>query len=127
MSEIDDMIKKALSEEESEVLKSLEEESLFDMLTANFRGKLGWISVYALVMTLVFFGISIYAAVMFFEAVETKELLMWSAIFMFSVLTVSLLKIWQWLQMDKNSLMREIKRLELQISVLAQKKDLAKK
>lgn len=121
MSEIDDMIKKALSEEESEVLKRLDEESIFDMLTANFKGKLGWISVYAMVMTFVFFGITIFSAIMFFEATETKELLMWTGIFIFSVFTVSLLKIWQWLQMDKNSLLREMKRLELQISVLAQR------
>jgi hypothetical protein len=119
MSEIDDMIKKALTEEESEVLKSLEEESLFDMLTANFKGKLGWISVYAAVLTFVFFGISIYAAIEFFKTDVVKELIMWSAVFMFSIITVSLLKIWQWLQMDKNRLLREIKRLELQVSVLA--------
>lgn len=119
MSEIDDMIKKALTEEESEVLKSLEEESFFDMLTANFKGKLGWISVYAAVLTFVFFGISIYAAIEFFKTDVVKELIMWSAVFMFSIITVSLLKIWQWLQMDKNRLLREIKRLELQVSVLA--------
>ena len=119
MSEIDDMIKKALTEEESEVLKSLEEESFFDMLTANFKGKLGWISVYAAVLTFVFFGVSIYAAIEFFKTDVVKELIMWSAVFMFSIITVSLLKIWQWLQMDKNRLLREIKRLELQVSVLA--------
>ena len=78
MSEIDEMIKKALTEEESEVLKSLEEESLFDMLTANFKGKLGWISVYAAVLTFVFFGISIYAAIEFFKTDVVKELIMWS-------------------------------------------------
>ncbi|WP_339609081.1 DUF6768 family protein [uncultured Roseivirga sp.] len=33
-----------------------------------------------------------------------------------------LFKIWSWNQMDKNSLLREIKRLEFQVSLLGKKK-----
>lgn len=121
MNDFDNLIKETLSKEDADFLQGMEEDSLFQQMTSNFKGKLGWVSIYALIMTLVFFGLSIYAAIQFFDASGTKELLMWATIFMFSVLTMSLLKTWQWLQMDKNRILREIKRLELQISLLAKK------
>ena len=34
---------------------------------------------------------------------------------------VSMLKLFAWMQMDKNALLREIKRLEIQVSSLSQK------
>ncbi|MEM9680951.1 MAG: DUF6768 family protein [Bacteroidota bacterium] len=43
---------------------------------------------------------------------------MGGVVFLFGV---SMLKIFAWIQMDKNALLREIKRLEIQISSLAGK------
>ena len=119
MNEFDKLIKDTLSKEDEEFLKGMNEDSLFQLMTSNFKGKLGWVSIYAFFMTMVFFAIAIYAGFKFFAVEETKDLLLWATVFMFSMLTVSLLKIWQWLQMDKNRVLREIKRLELQISLLA--------
>jgi uncharacterized membrane protein YciS (DUF1049 family) len=43
----------------------------------------------------------------------------WSTGFLFCCLGTMMMKLWWWAQMDKNSLTREIKRLELQIARLA--------
>ena len=40
---------------------------------------------------------------------------------------ITALKIWAWMQMDKNAIMREIKRLEFQVSVLVKEMNTSQK
>ena len=120
---IDDLIKQALSEEESEVLERLsEEQSIFEQLLSNFQGKMKWMSMYIAFMILVFFLLSIYCLIEFLNADEIRLMLLWGAGMGASFLTVGMLKMWQWMQMDKNTLLREIKRLELHIAALHKNK-----
>jgi len=113
---IDDLIKKALTEEESEILVRLgKEQSIFEQLLSNFKGKMKWMSMYIALMILVFFIISIYCLIKFLNAEDIRLMLLWGAGMGASFLTIGMLKMWQWMQMDKNTLLREIKRLELHI------------
>ena len=121
MEDIDKLIKETLTQEESKFYDDLDEQGIFQMLIGLFKGKNKWIMVMMNFMTLVFFGLFIYCLVQFFEVEETKELLKWglgSIIFLFGV---SFLKVFAWMQMDKNALLRELKRLELQVSSLSGK------
>lgn len=43
----------------------------------------------------------------------------WSVCFLFSNMAVAMMKLWFWMQMDKNVVIREMKRLELQVATLA--------
>ena len=52
-----------------------------------------------------------------------KELLKWAGGTLIFLIGVSMLKIFAWMQMDKKALMRELKRLEIQISSLSSKID----
>ena len=116
---IDDLIKQALSEEESEILERLsEEQSIFEQLLSNFQGKMKWMSMYIAFMILVFFLLSIYCLIEFLNADDIRLMILWGAGMGASFLTVGMLKMWQWMQMDKNTLLREIKRLELHIAAL---------
>ena len=120
---IDDLIKQALSEEESEVLERLsEEQSIFEQLLSNFQGKMKWMSMYIAFMILVFFLLSIYCLIEFLNADDIRLMILWGAGMGASFLTVGMLKMWQWMQMDKNTLLREIKRLELHIAALHKNK-----
>ena len=120
---IDDLIKQALSEEESEILERLsEEQSIFEQLLSNFQGKMKWMSMYIAFMILVFFLLSIYCLIEFLNADDIRLMILWGAGMGASFLTVGMLKMWQWMQMDKNTLLREIKRLELHIAALHKNK-----
>ena len=120
---IDELIKQALSEEESEVLERLsEEQSIFEQLLSNFQGKMKWMSMYIAFMILVFFLLSIYCLIEFLNADDIRLMILWGAGMGASFLTVGMLKMWQWMQMDKNALLREIKRLELHIAALHKNK-----
>ncbi|RKE94747.1 DUF6768 family protein [Ichthyenterobacterium magnum] len=121
MEEIDQLIKDTLTQEEAKFYDDLDEQNAFEMIIGLFKGKNKWIMYMMNFMTLVFFVLFIYCVVQFFDAETTKELLKWgigSLVFLFGV---SMLKIFAWMQMDKNAILREMKRLELQVSSLSGK------
>ncbi len=121
MEDIDKLIKDTLTQEEAKFYDELDEQNVFEMLGGLFQGKNRWIMYLMNFMTLVFFGLFIYCTIQFFDTANTNELIKWSVGGIICLLAVSMLKMFAWLQMDKNAIIREIKRLELQVSSLASK------
>lgn len=121
IEDIDKLIKETLTEEEAKFYDELEEQNVFQMLGDLFEGKNKWIMYLMNFMTLVFFGLFIYCIIQFFQVEETKELIKWATGTLIFLLGVSILKIFAWMQMDKKALIREIKRLEIQVSSLSGK------
>ncbi|WP_460218696.1 DUF6768 family protein [Psychroserpens sp. MEBiC05023] len=121
MEDIDQLIKETLSQEEAKFYDELEEQSVLGMLGGLFTGKNKWIIILMNIMTLIFFGLFIYCVINFFDATEQKELLKWGLGSLVFLIGVSMLKVFAWMQMDKNAILREMKRLELQVSSLSGK------
>lgn len=116
---IDDLINQALSEEESEILERLEEEqSIFEQMMANFKGKMKWLALYSIFIMLLLFAFAVYCFIQFLQAEEIRSMLLWGAGMGFGMMAVGMLKTWHWMQMDKNTILREIKRLELRMATL---------
>lgn len=121
MEEIDRMIKESLSQEEAEFYNELDEQNPLEMLGGLFHGKNGWFIIVINVVTLIAFVAFIYCLVQFLKVETTNELIKWGAGGFTAILTISMLKVFVWMQLDKNALIREMKRLELQISSMANK------
>ncbi len=119
IEDIDKLIKETLTQEEAKFYNKLDEQNLFQMFGGLYQGKLKWLMVMVNIVMVAWFALFIYCAIQFFEVETTKELIKWAAIGFFSVMAVGLLKIFAWMQMDKNAIIREIKRLELQVSSLS--------
>ena len=119
--EIDKLIKETLSKEEAKFYDELDEQNVLQMLFGLFQGKNKWIMFVMNFMTLVFFGLFVYCTVQFFNTSVTNELIKWGIGGIVFIFGVSMLKIYAWMQMDKNALLREIKRLEIQVSSLSGK------
>jgi hypothetical protein len=119
--DIDKLIKETLTEEESKFYDSLEEQNVLGMIGGLFTGKNKWITILMNIMTVIFFGFFVYCVVNFFNTTETNELLKWGMGSLVFLICVSMLKVFSWMQMAKNSILREMKRLELQISSLSGK------
>ena len=83
------------------------------MIFGLFKGKNKWIMILMNFMTLIFFGLFVYCTVQFFNTEVTNELIKWGIGGLVFLLGVSMLKVFAWMQMDKNALLREMKRLEL--------------
>ncbi|NNK69765.1 MAG: hypothetical protein HKO96_04740 [Flavobacteriaceae bacterium] len=118
---IDELIREALSEEEAKFYDELDEQNLFQMVGGLFRGKLKWIMVLMNIVMVAVFLVFIYCVVEFFKAEDTEMLIKWAVGGILCLMSVTLLKLFAWMQMNKNVLLREIKRLELQLSSLAHK------
>ena len=121
MEEIDSLIKETLTEEESKFYDGLEEQGVFEMVKGLFNGKNKWIMLLMNFMTVVFFILFIYCIVQFFNADVTKEIIKWASGTILFLMGMSMLKLFAWMQMDKNAIIRELKRLEIQLSSLSGK------
>lgn len=121
MEEIDMLIRDTLSKEEAKFYDSLEEQNIFEMLFGLFKGKNAWINILINIVIVVFFGSFIYCGAQFFNTESTDGLIKWgfgSLIFLFCI---TMLKLYAWMQMDKHAILREMKRLELQVMSLSGK------
>jgi len=121
MEEIDQLIKETLTQEEAGFYDSLDEQNIFGMLTGLFTGKNAWLLVIMNIMILVFFGLFIYCCINFFNTDTTNEMMKWGFGSLMTLFGVSMLKVFAWMQMDKNAILREMKRLELQVMSLSGK------
>jgi hypothetical protein len=53
------------------------------------------------------------------SASDVREVVLWSVAVIFALLSVAMLKMYFFMEMNKNVLLREVKRLELQVARLA--------
>ncbi len=118
---IDELIKNSLTEEESKFYDKLDEQNVFQMFGGLFNGKNRWIILWINFVMLLVLGFLVYSIIQFFNTDVTNELIIWSLAIVILLLMVSMLKMFVWMQMDKNSIKREIKRMEFQISTLSSK------
>ncbi len=121
MEDIDKLIRESLTEEEAKFYDDLNEQGVIGMLRGLFVGKNWWLILIMNIMTVIFAALFVYCIVSFFTTSDTNELIKWgfgSLVFLFGM---GFLKVFAWMQMDKNALLREIKRLEIQVSSLSGK------
>lgn len=97
-----------------------EEESLFRQAMHLFQGHRKRISILVVIWMIGLMALAVFSALRFFQVESTRDLLLYGLLFFFAIVSISLLKVWSWMQMDKYTILREIKRLELQIACLAQ-------
>jgi hypothetical protein len=127
MTDVDEKIREALRREDAELLEHYQTEPpVHELLIETFRGRRVWMSSLALVFTFLFFGLSLFALYGFFHADETRSSIAWASGFLWSSLAVAMLKIWFWMELQRNSVVREIKRLELQVANLCRQLDARK-
>ena len=119
LEDIDKLIKETLTQEEAKFYDKLDEQNVFEMVGGLFQGKNKWIMYLMNLMTLIFFGLFVYCTIQFFDTDVTNEMIKWGVGGLVFLFGVSMLKVFAWLQMDKNAIIREIKRLELQVSSLS--------
>ena len=119
--EIDQIIKDSLTQEEAKFYEELEEQNLLNKIGGVFKGKVGWLVIIMNILSLVALGFFIYCTVEFLNTDNTNELIKWGAGAIYSVLFICMIKIYFWQAMHKNDMLREMKRLELQIAALAGK------
>lgn len=121
IEDIDKIIKDTLTQEEAKFYDELDEQNLFRKMTGVFKGKLGWLVGIMNVISLFALVFFVYCMIEIFKTDVTNELIIWSIGALFSMIFICMIKIYFWQEMHKNDMIRELKRVELQIAALAGK------
>jgi len=114
LHELDDKIRQAMRADPN-LADPMTEEGVFEMLAQVFRGRRRWLNAYGFLLTFIFLALSVYCAFRFFNAPDTQPQIAWATGFLFTSMAVAMLKMWFFMEMNKNTVLREVKRLELQV------------
>ncbi|MBC7770672.1 MAG: hypothetical protein H7124_17960 [Phycisphaerales bacterium] len=119
MTKLDNAIRQALSAEDAEFLARFEQDGVFNEALGTFRGRSGALNVFAAIITFAMFGGFLYCTWNAFEAAALRETVLWSSGAVVAMLAVAMLKMYFWMEMNRNATLREVKRLELQVARFA--------
>jgi len=116
MDDLDRKIEEALNEEDRRLFSQFGEQGIFGQVGSLFQGKLGWISMITFVVATVMFAIGAWAAWKFYMADDVIAMLKWGGLAWIGFMAQIMIKLWSWMRMESNRVLREVKRLELQIA-----------
>ena len=108
MNDIDNKIRAALQRSPSD-----EEPNLSEEVITVFRGRNRWMHAIVALVTFAFFAVGVWAGFRFYGADNARDQLLFGGLALAMLLATSLLKVWFWLEMHTNRVLRELKRVEL--------------
>lgn len=117
MNTFDDRLRGALSADDAEFLKNLEDDrGLFAQMGATFEGPLKYWTAFAFVLSVTFFGTMIWCAWLIWASESLNVIALATAGFIWSNIAVAMIKMWFWLRMNHLATLRELKKIELRIA-----------
>ena len=120
MTDLDQAIRESLSSEDTELFDRLgADQALHRQVLATFEGQLRWFNIAGWIAGFVLFGVASVSAWRFVQAQELGDMLRWGAASALALAGLALIKVWFWLELQKNAIVREVKRLEVQVVSLA--------
>jgi hypothetical protein len=122
MRNLDEMIEEALDSEERELLRSIgEEPGFFAQAFGIFGGPAGWVNVLLMFVQSALFIAGVWAAWQFFQATEVLTALRYGFPAAVLLLTGLVIKMALVPAIQTNRVIRELKRLELQLARSSQR------
>jgi protein-S-isoprenylcysteine O-methyltransferase Ste14 len=123
MDAFEKRIADALQLEDAEQLRRLSaDQPLHELLLDVMRGRNRRLHLWMAAVMVLLFGLAVWCGVEFFMSAETRAMLAWGFGGLCALMAVGHIKLWYWLEMQKNSVVREVKRVELQVAALASRR-----
>jgi len=113
MNAFDDKIRKAVRAEDTVL-----DDGLIEQIAATFRTRMRVWVVLSWCFTAVWAAVAVWAASSFFGAATARDWIMYATVFQVAAISVAMLKIWYWMEVNRHTLTREIKRVEVQVAQL---------
>ena len=110
----DEQIKKIIDD----IYDDSKEDTYFSMLRDFFSKKMRWVMINLYVWSFFFMALAIISAVQFFRTDQAKFQIMYATICLGCSLSIGLCKVATIVMLQRHSIKREIKRLELRIAEL---------
>ncbi|QDH68786.1 DUF6768 family protein [Marilutibacter alkalisoli] len=121
MSKTDELIERALSAEDRELLARHTEPGYFSQAFGLFRGSLGWVVWLAYLTSIAAFAGFIWALWQAWTTPETLLAVRWGVVAIVLFQYTAMVKSFLGTHMEANRTLRELKRIELQVAMLREK------
>ncbi len=121
MDNLDKKIQEALSEEDKRLMASFDEQGLWGQLGGLFKGKMAWLSITTIIIGTILTFVAIYAIWKFVTVDDVPSMIRWGGLAWITGTSQMMIKLWSWMRMESNRVIREIKRVELQVAQLGAK------
>lgn len=122
MNDLDAKIREALEREDNaleEVTRT--EAGTWELYFSTMKGRNRLYGFLVNFWFLVFVIVLFYSAYRYFQVEELRPTITWGLSVVLSGMIIMSMKVWVWMDMQKNSVLREVKRVELQlVRLLAQ-------
>ena len=115
MSELDDLIRRALGEADD---GGLPDEPFGGRILERFLRRSRIVAGFAWMKMTGTLLICTVATALFFTAETTRAQIVWATVFTVGFVGFAMWWIWYWMMLNRNAALRELKRLELQIAEL---------
>ncbi len=116
MDDLDQKIREALQQEDTELMEDVRgEQSLREMIVESFRSRHRWLNMVMFLMPFVLVVAIPIFAYQFFQAESTRAMIGWATGFLWAIIAMGSFKILFMIELSKNAMCREVKRLELEL------------
>ncbi|WP_333590740.1 DUF6768 family protein [Brevundimonas sp.] len=117
MQDLDRMIEEALNDEDRALFeRTAREPGYFDQLGGLFGGTAGWVNAMMVAAQTAIFIVGVWTAWRFFQAEDVLTALHWGLPSAVLLLMSLMIKLALWPALQANRVIRELKRIELQIA-----------
>jgi len=122
MDQLDKMIRETLDDEDRKILDTIGwDQSSFDMVGDMFRGKIGFLNLTVIFGLLAWFGLGLFATWKAYNVTEIVDVVRWGLIAAVCLIGAAVAKINLLPSIQANRTLHAIKRLEMQVALLAAK------
>ncbi len=123
MDRLDEMIRETLDDEDREILDKIGwDQSGFDMAGDLFRGKMGFLNLTLIFGLFIWFAFGLFALWKAYSVTELIDVVRWGLIAAVFIIATVVAKVGLLPSIQANRTLHAIKRLEMQVALLASKR-----
>jgi len=123
MSDLDEKILKAMKENASNLPDSPEETYVPGLIKQSFKGAFRITFIFIVIFMLIIAGVGAYCAWEMYSTQDIGSKINWLTGCIAAMVAFAIARLWFFMELNRLSVIREIKRVELQLAVLAAKLD----
>jgi hypothetical protein len=120
MKNINQKILEALKDDKAAHEFSEEQANALQLIGQSFKGTFRLTFIVIVTLQLIFAGLAIYCAYYLVNEVDIGLKINWLAGMLSAVVVFAVARLWFFMELNRLSVIREIKRVELQVSLLAE-------
>ncbi|GAB2677806.1 DUF6768 family protein [Aliiglaciecola aliphaticivorans] len=119
MSDINQKILAAMQQESAAEKVSEQQANTLQLIGRSFKGTFKFTAIAVITLQIVFIGLTVYFGINLFAEQRADIKLHWLLGSLISFIIFAAMRLWLFMELNRLSVLREVKRVELQLSLIA--------